>query len=93
MLGRIGTRTVIVAGCTTVSRIPVRSFYLADVFPALMMVSLGIGAVFVAITPAANAGVPRQVGLVAALLSAHQQLGAAGRRGRRRAGVRRDRSG
>ena len=40
--------------------------------------SLGLGAVFVAATTAANAGVPAdQAGLAAALLNASQQLGGA----------------
>ena len=40
--------------------------------------SLGIGAVFVAVTTAANAGVPAdKAGLAAALLNASQQLGGA----------------
>ena len=40
--------------------------------------SLGLGAVFVAVTTAANAGVPAdKAGLAAALLNASQQLGGA----------------
>ena len=43
-----------------------------------MVVSFGIGAVFVAITTAANAGVPAdKAGLAAALLNASQQVGGA----------------
>ena len=43
-----------------------------------MIVSLGIGGVFVATTTAANAGVPKGLaGLAAALLNASQQIGAA----------------
>ena len=40
--------------------------------------SLGLGSVFVAVTTAANAGVPeRQAGLAAALLNSSQQVGGA----------------
>jgi MFS family permease len=43
-----------------------------------MVVSFGLGAVFVAITTAANAGVPAdKAGLAAALLNASQQVGGA----------------
>src|SRR5204862_6168876 len=43
-----------------------------------MVMSIGLGAVFVAVTTAANAGVPGEVaGLAAALLNASQQLGGA----------------
>jgi len=85
LLGRIGTRPVIVVGALitagglySLSRIPVNGSYLTDLFPGLMIVSLGVGAVFVAITTAANAGVPAdKAGLAAALLNASQQVGAA----------------
>ena len=47
-------------------------------FPGLMIVSLGVGAMFVAVTTAANAGVPAdKAGLAAALLNSSQQIGAA----------------
>ena len=43
-----------------------------------MVVSVGLAAVFVAVTTAANAGVPAdRAGLAAALLNASQQVGAA----------------
>ncbi len=43
-----------------------------------MIVSLGLGAVFVGVTTAANAGVPAdEAGLAAALLNASQQVGSA----------------
>jgi MFS family permease len=44
----------------------------------MLVMSLGIGAVFVSVTTAANAGVPPdKAGLAAALLNASQQLGGA----------------
>src|SRR6266516_2359368 len=85
LIGRIGTRPVIVAGALItagglfyLSRIPVDGSYLADLLPGLMIVSLGIGGVFVATTTAANAGVPAdKAGLAAALVNASQQVGGA----------------
>ncbi|MFE5708253.1 MFS transporter [Rhodococcus koreensis] len=85
VLTRIGTRPVTVVGALVaaaglfyLSRIPVDGSYLADLFPGLMIVSLGLGAVFVGVTTAANAGVPAdEAGLAAALLNASQQVGSA----------------
>jgi MFS family permease len=46
--------------------------------PGLLIASFGLGAVFVAVTTAANEGVPAdQAGLAAALLNASQQVGGA----------------
>jgi predicted MFS family arabinose efflux permease len=85
LVSRTGTRPVIVAGSLiaaagvySLSRIPVHGSYLPDLFPGMMVMSIGLGAVFVAVTTAANAGVPGEVaGLAAALLNASQQLGGA----------------
>ena len=85
LLSRIGTRPVIVAGALIaaggvywLSRIPVDGSYVTDLLPGLMVMSLGLGAVFVAVTTAANAGVPAdKAGLAAALLNASQQVGGA----------------
>jgi EmrB/QacA subfamily drug resistance transporter len=85
LLGRVGTRPVIVAGAVIgagglywLSRIPVDGSYVADLLPGLLLVALGIGGVFVAVTTAANAGVPAdRAGLAAALLNASQWLGGA----------------
>jgi EmrB/QacA subfamily drug resistance transporter len=85
LLSRTGTRPVIVAGSLIaaggvywLSRIPVHGSYLGDLLPGMMVMSIGLGAVFVAVTTAANAGVPAdQAGLAAALLNASQQVGAA----------------
>ena len=50
----------------------------ADLLPGMLVLSLGVGAVFVAVTTAANAGVPAdKAGLAASLLNASQQLGGA----------------
>jgi predicted MFS family arabinose efflux permease len=85
LLARIGTRPVIVAGALIavgglyyLSRVPVAGSYLTDLFPGLMIVSFGLGAVFVGITTAANAGVAAdKAGLAAALVNASQQVGGA----------------
>ncbi|MDT3399244.1 MFS transporter [Streptomyces sp. B1866] len=85
LFARVGTRPVIVAGCLVaaagvylLSRIPVDGSYVSDLLPGLTIMSLGLGAVFVAITTAANAGVPAdRAGLAAALLNAAQQIGGA----------------
>jgi EmrB/QacA subfamily drug resistance transporter len=85
LLSRVGTRPLIVAGSLIaaggvywLSRIPVDGSYLTDLLPGMMVMSLGLGAVFVAVTTAANAGVPAdKAGLAAALLNASQQVGGA----------------
>jgi EmrB/QacA subfamily drug resistance transporter len=85
LLPRTGTRPLIVAGALIASggvywlaQIPVHGSYAADLLPGLVIMSIGLGAVFVAVTTAANAGVPAgEAGLAAALLNASQQLGGA----------------
>ena len=86
LIARIGTRPVIVIGALIaagglyyLSRIPpVHGTYLSDLLPGMLIISLGLGAVFVGVTTAANAGVPaNKAGLAAALLNASQQLGGA----------------
>jgi predicted MFS family arabinose efflux permease len=85
LLARFGTRPVIVAGSVIgaggvywLSHIPVGGSYVSDLLPGMMVVSLGLGAAFVGVTTAANAGVPAdRAGLAASLLNASQQVGAA----------------
>jgi EmrB/QacA subfamily drug resistance transporter len=85
LFARTGTRPVIVsgaliaaAGIWCLSRIPVHGTYPASLLPGLVIMAAGLGAVLVAVTTAANAGVPPdQAGLAAGLLSASQQLGTA----------------
>jgi EmrB/QacA subfamily drug resistance transporter len=85
LIGRIGTRPVIVAGALIgagglywLSRIPVGGSYTGDLLPGLLLVGLGIAGLFVAVATAANAGVPAdKAGLAAALLNASQWLGGA----------------
>jgi len=85
LLARTGTRPVIVTGSLIaaggvyyLSRIPVHGSYLTDLLPGLVVMSIGLGALLVAVTTAANAGVPAEkAGLAAALLNASQQVGGA----------------
>ena len=66
------------AGIWYLSRTPARGTYPASLLPGLMIMAIGIGAVLVSVTTAANAGVPAdRAGLAAGLLSASQQLGTA----------------
>ena len=65
-------------GMYWLSRIPVDGSYVIDLLPGMLVLSLGVGPVFVGVTTAANAGVPAdKAGLAAALLNASQQVGGA----------------
>jgi EmrB/QacA subfamily drug resistance transporter len=85
LFARTGTRPVIVAGAVVsagavfwLSRIPVHGSYLTDLLPGLLIMSFGLGAVFVGVQTAANAGVPPdKAGLAAALIATSFQVGAA----------------
>jgi hypothetical protein len=85
LLPRTGTRPLIVtgtllgaAGVYWLSRIPVHGSYTADILPGLVVLALGLGAVFVGVQTAANAGVPAdKAGLAAALISTSATLGGA----------------
>jgi predicted MFS family arabinose efflux permease len=85
LLPRTGTRPIIVigalvdaAGIFWLSRVPVHGSYLADLLPGLVIMALGFGAVFVAVTTAAQAGVPEdKAGLAAALINTSTWVGGA----------------
>jgi MFS family permease len=85
LLTRTGTRPVIATGALVgagavywLSRVPVHGTYLANLLPPMVIVALGLGAVFVGVQTAANAGVPPdKAGLAAALVNTSQQLGPA----------------
>jgi MFS family permease len=85
LLPRTGSRAIIMTGALVgaagvfwVSQIPVHGSYIADVLPGLVVMALGLGAIFVGVQTAANAGVPAdQAGLAAALGTASGQLGSA----------------
>ena len=82
---KTGTRPIIVAGALIaaaamylLSRISVHGHYAPDLLPGLLLMSIGLGAVFVGVTTAANAGVPAdKAGLAAGLVNTSQWLGAA----------------
>jgi predicted MFS family arabinose efflux permease len=85
LFARTGTRPIIVAGALVgaggvfwLSRIPVHGSYLSDLLPGLLIMSAGLGAVFVGVTTAAQAGVPPdKAGLAAALINTSTWLGGA----------------
>jgi EmrB/QacA subfamily drug resistance transporter len=85
LIGRVGIRPVFVAGTLVagggvywLSRVPIHGSYLTDLLPGLVIMSVGLGAEFVAAATAANAGVPPQLaGLAAALFNASQWIGGA----------------
>jgi EmrB/QacA subfamily drug resistance transporter len=82
---RTGTRPIIVAGALLgaagvfwLSHIPATGSYLSDLLPGLLIMSAGLGAVFVGVTTAAQAGVPPdKAGLAAALINTSTWLGGA----------------
>jgi EmrB/QacA subfamily drug resistance transporter len=84
-LARVGTRPVIVVGALIsaggiywLSRIPVGGSYWSALLPGMVIMSLGVGPMFVGVTTAANSGVPAdKAGLAAALVNASQQVGGA----------------
>jgi EmrB/QacA subfamily drug resistance transporter len=85
LITRIGTRPLIVTGALIasggvfwLSQIPAHGNYWTDLFPGLMIMGFGLGAVFVGVQTAANAGVPPSLaGLAGALVTASTQVGAA----------------
>jgi EmrB/QacA subfamily drug resistance transporter len=85
LFARTGTRPIIVAGALLgavgvfwLSHIPVDGSYVSDLLPGLLIMSAGLGAVFVGVTTAAQAGVPpNKAGLAAALINTSTWLGGA----------------
>ena len=85
LFARTGTRPIIIAGALLgaagtfwLSHIPVDGAYVSDLLPGLLIMSAGLGAVFVGVTTAAQAGVPQdKAGLAAALINTSTWLGAA----------------
>jgi EmrB/QacA subfamily drug resistance transporter len=85
LVAKVGTRPVVVAGSVIastgiflLSRIKADGDFVSGLLPGMVVMAIGLGFVFVAITTAANAGVPHhQAGLAAALLNASQQVGGA----------------
>jgi EmrB/QacA subfamily drug resistance transporter len=86
LLGRIGPRPLLVGGPALAAagmlflglRLEPTSSYVTVVLPALVLLALGMGFTFVALTSAAVAGVPQEdAGVASALLNAGQQVGGA----------------
>ncbi|WP_242887785.1 MFS transporter [Actinomadura litoris] len=85
LIPRVGTRPLIIAGLLVgaagmglLARCPVEGGYVRDLLPGLVVVGVGLALVFVAVTTAANAGVPAdRAGLAAALINASSQVGGA----------------
>jgi EmrB/QacA subfamily drug resistance transporter len=82
---RLGTRPIIVSGALIgaggvylLSHVPVHGAYLGDILPGLLVMSFGLGFVFVGVNTAANAGVPAdKAGLAAALINTSTWVGGA----------------
>jgi predicted MFS family arabinose efflux permease len=85
LFARVGTRPIVVTGALLaagavfwLSRIPVGGSYLTNLLPGLMIMSFGLGFVFVGVQTAANAGVPAdEAGLAAALVNTSTWIGGA----------------
>ena len=85
LFARLGTRPIIVASALIsagavywLAQIPVDGSYLGDLLPGLLVMSFGLGFVFVGVNTAANAGVPAdKAGLAAALVNTSTWLGGA----------------
>jgi EmrB/QacA subfamily drug resistance transporter len=85
LFARVGTRPIIVTGALIsaaavywLAQIPVNGSYLTDLLPGLLIMSFGLGFVFVGVNTAANAGVPAdKAGLAAALVNTSTWLGGA----------------
>ncbi len=74
----VGGAVVAAGGMYWLSRIPVHGSFLSDLLPGMLVLSIGIGPVFVGVSTAANAGVSAdKAGLAASLLNASQQVGGA----------------
>lgn len=85
LLTKVGSRPVIVAGALMAAvgmfllgHVPVHGTYAPDILPGLLLVSLGLGPVFVGVTSDANSGVPAdKAGVAAAIMNSFQQTGGA----------------
>lgn len=81
----IGHKTILViaplllsSGLFWTSHLPVHGTYWGNIAPGLILMGAGMGALFVSVTIAATAGVPKhQAGLASGLLNTSQQVGGA----------------
>jgi EmrB/QacA subfamily drug resistance transporter len=82
---RFGARRVLAAGLlfaaaseALLARLPVHGHYVTDLLPAFLLIGLGLGISFVAVTIAALAGVPaRDSGIASGLVNTSRQVGGA----------------
>ena len=85
LITRFGARTVILpalaltaAGLAFLSRAPVDGHYFVDVFPALVLMGIGVGLMIPALMTLAMAGVaPEDSGVASGLVNTTQQVGGA----------------
>jgi EmrB/QacA subfamily drug resistance transporter len=85
LMEKVGSRAIVsvggiiaAAGLFLLARVPVGGSYVSDILPGILLMSLGIGPVFVGVSSAANAGVPHdRAGLAAAIMTSSQQVGGA----------------
>lgn len=85
VINRVGYRIPIIVGPLFVSaalfylsHLSVGGTYWIDVFPGLLLMAMGMGQVFIAITMAATSGVPaHESGLASGILNTSQQIGGA----------------
>ncbi len=74
----IGGMIVTVAGMLLLTQLPVDGTYVANVLPALVLTSLGLGCVFVPLTLVATTGLENEdQGLASGLFNTSQQIGGA----------------
>ena len=85
LIGRVGVKWLLAAGMLVagaafllLARLPYHGSYAVDILPAFIVLPLGAGVAFLAVTNAAVAGVEAQdAGLASALLNTSQQVGGA----------------
>ncbi len=85
LVTRLGVKRVLVAGLTTLTlglayftQISVGGSYVADLLPGFLLIGMGLGFSFVAISIAALAGIePAEAGLASGLINTSQQIGGA----------------
>jgi len=83
LMEKVGSRATVSAGAVItaaglllLARVPVGGSYASDILPGILVMSLGIGPMFVGVSTAANAGVPYdRAGLAAAIMTSTQQVG------------------
>jgi EmrB/QacA subfamily drug resistance transporter len=83
LMEKVGSRATVSAGAVLaaaglllLARVPVGGSYATDILPGILLMSLGIGPMFVGVSSAANAGVPHdRAGLAAAIMTSTQQVG------------------